>query len=151
MNRTMNLIVWSLAGLVAVLAAVNWTTLMAAAPLNLVVAEVQAPLGVVLLAMAVALAAVFLVAYLRHQIGSLLEARRLLKEIQRVQQLADQAEASRIESLRQLITAEFRRLDERMSLSERLGVNERMNLSERVIPGLPDPSPIAANQAGHAA
>ena len=43
-----------------------------------------------------------------------METRKLLKEIQRVQELADKAEASRIENLHQLISTEFRLLNERM-------------------------------------
>ena len=120
MKRTTNLIAWLAAGVVALLAALNWGTLMAPAPLNLLVAEVQAPVGVVMLALAGVLVGLFFVASLRNQIASLLETRRLLKEIQRVQELADKAEASRIEKLQRSITEEFRRLDERLSLSERI-------------------------------
>ena len=100
--------------LVAALAVLNWSTLMAPAPLNLVVAQVQAPLGVVMLGLAAVLVALFFVAYLRNQIGSLLETRKLLKEVQRVHDLADQAEASRIQNLHQLISTEFRLLNERL-------------------------------------
>jgi hypothetical protein len=120
MRRTSNLIAWGAVVLIGGLAALNWSTLMAPAPLDLVVAQVQAPLGVVMLGVSSVLVALFFVAYLRNQIGSLLETRKLLKEIQRVQGLADTAEASRIEALRQMVTAEFRQLDERLSLSERL-------------------------------
>ena len=56
-----------------------------------------------------------IVVTLRGQLGSLLESRRLLKDVQRLQGLADQAEASRIESLHQLIATEFRQLNERVS------------------------------------
>lgn len=114
MNRWSNLLAWGAVAIVAALAVLNWSTLMAPAPLNLVIAQVQAPLGVVMLGLAAVLVALFFVAYLRNQIGSLLETRKLLKEVQRVHDLADQAEASRIQNLHQLISTEFRLLNERL-------------------------------------
>ena len=114
MKRVISLVAWGTVAIVAALASLNWPTMMAEAPLDLVVARVQAPLCLVLLGVAGFLLALFLVAWLRTQIESLLEARRLLKEIQRVQDLADKAEASRIESLHRLITSEFRVLNERL-------------------------------------
>jgi hypothetical protein len=92
----------------------NWQTLSARAPLDLVLWQGEAPLGIVLLVMAGVLLAFFLFAYLNNQVSSLLENRKLLKEIQRVQALADKAEASRMENLQQLISTEFRLLNERL-------------------------------------
>jgi len=115
MKHASNLLAWVVVALVAGLAALNWSTLMVSAPLDLVVAQIQAPLGVVMLGLAAVLVVVFFVAYLYNQIGSLLETRRLLKEIQRVQDLADKADASRVENLHQLIATEFRLLNERLN------------------------------------
>jgi hypothetical protein len=115
MKRLSNLLAWGFAAIVAALAVLNWPTLMAPAPLNLVVAQVDVPLGAVMLGVSALLVALFSVAYLRTQIGSLLETRKLLQEIQRVQNLADKAEASRLENLHQLISSEFRRLHERLN------------------------------------
>jgi uncharacterized integral membrane protein len=114
MRRISNLLALLAVVVVGALAALNWTTLTASAPLDLVFAQIQAPLGVVMLGVAGVLTALFFVAYLRNQIESLLENRRLLKEIQRVQELADKAEASRIENVHQLIATEFRLLNERI-------------------------------------
>lgn len=114
MKRISNLLAWGALAIVAALCVLNWHTLMVPAPLDLVLWQVEAPLGVVLLAMAGVLLAFFLLAYLNNQISSLLETRKLLKEIHRVQGLADKAEASRIENLHQLISTEFRLLHERM-------------------------------------
>lgn len=114
MKRVTNLLAWGVVAIIGALAVLNWSTLTAPAPLNLVIAQVQAPLGVVMLGLAAVLASLFLIASLGNQIGSLLETRRLLKEIQRVQELADKAEVSRIESLHRLIADEFRSLNERM-------------------------------------
>ncbi|MDH4290759.1 MAG: LapA family protein [Aquincola sp.] len=114
MKHLSTLLAWATVVLVAALAALNWSTLTANAPLNLVVAQIDAPLGVVLLGLSATLVALFFVAHLRNQIGSLLETRRLIKEVQRVQDLADKAEASRIANLHQLISTEFRLLNERL-------------------------------------
>ncbi len=117
MKRVSNLLAWGALAIVIALCVLNWHTLMLPAPLDLVVLQVQAPLGAVLLAVAGVLLAFFLVAYLNNQISSLMESRKLLKEIQRVQALADTAEASRIENLHQLISTEFRLLHERIGAS----------------------------------
>lgn len=115
MKRMSSVLAWGLTAVVVALAALNWSTLMVSAPLNLLFMQVEAPLGVVMLGLAGVLVALFFVAYLRNQIGSLLETRRLLNEVQRVQDLADKAEASRIENLHQLIATEFRLLNERLT------------------------------------
>lgn len=114
MKRVSNLLAWGALAIVAALCFLNWHTLSARAPLDLVVWQGEAPLGIVMLAMAGVLLAFFLLAYLNNQISSLLENRKLLKEIQRVQALADKAEASRMENLHQLIATEFRLLNERL-------------------------------------
>lgn len=94
MTGTSTLLAWLCVAAVAAFAALNWAPLLAPAPLNLLVAQIEAPLGVVMLGLAGVLVALFLVAQLRSQIGSLLETRRLLKEIQRVQDLAVPASAT---------------------------------------------------------
>lgn len=117
MKRVSNLLAWGALVIVAALCVLNWHTLMATAPLDMVVWQGDAPLGLVLLAVAGVLLAFFLFAYLSNQISSLLEHRKLLKEIQRVQALADKAEASRMENLHRLIATEFRLLNERLGSS----------------------------------
>lgn len=114
MKRVSNLLAWGALAIVAALCILNWHTLMVPAPLDLVLWQVQAPLGAVLLGVAGVLMVFFLLAYLNNQVSSLMESRKLLKEIQRVQGLADKAEASRIENLHQLISTEFRLLNERL-------------------------------------
>jgi ABC-type multidrug transport system fused ATPase/permease subunit len=115
MRRVSNLLAWGAVAVVAALIVLNWSTLTVPAPIDLVVAKIQAPLGVVMLGIAAVLVALFAFAYLQNLIGSLLETRRLLKEVQRVQSLADTAESSRIENLHQLIATEFRLLNERLN------------------------------------
>ncbi len=114
MKRLSNVLAWVAVALVGALVVLNWSVLMAPAELELLFARIQAPLGVVLLGLSGVLVALFFVAYMQNQIGSLLEAKRLLKEVQRAHELADKAEASRVENLHRLITNEFRRLNERL-------------------------------------
>lgn len=133
MKRLINLLAWSALAVVAALSALNWATLTAQAPLDLFVAQIQAPLGVVLLGMAGVLVALFFVAYLRTQVETLLETRKLLREVQRVQGLADKAEESRIEKLHKLISSEFRLLNERLSAASAV--------SARPVAGAAEPAP----------
>lgn len=115
MVRVLNTVVIVAMGLTGAFAVLNWQTLLADAPLNLVIARIQAPLGIVLLGLAAVLTVLFLIAYLRHQIVSLLETRKLIKEMQRLKEVADTAETSRIERLRIDVMREFELLNERLS------------------------------------
>ncbi len=114
MKQLSNALVWVLLIFMGAFIVLNWSVLMTTATLDFVVAQVQAPVGVVMLGACAVLVALFFVAYLQNQISSLLETRRLLKEIQRVQELADKAEASRLENLQQLMATEFRLLHDRL-------------------------------------
>ncbi len=98
----------------AIFVVVNWTTLMTPAPVDLLVAQVSAPLGILMLGLTAVLFVVFMLAYLGNQVGAMLEMRSLRKEVQRAQQLADQAEQSRVEGLREFIGAQFQALNTRL-------------------------------------
>ncbi len=114
MKRASTWLAWIVTAAVAALAALNWEVLSALAPVNLGLATVQLPLGLVLLGVAAVLATLFFLASMQQTIASLLETRRLLREMQRVQELADKAELSRLESLQQIVTDEFRRVHLRL-------------------------------------
>ncbi|HSF70914.1 MAG TPA: LapA family protein, partial [Methylotenera sp.] len=77
----------------------NWATIMAPTTLNLAIAEVIAPLGLVMLGMMALLTALFLVFIVYLQTSVLFEARRHAKELQSNRELADKAEASRFTEL----------------------------------------------------
>jgi uncharacterized integral membrane protein len=98
-------------GAVAVFAALNWRVIMAPTALSLGFAEVQAPLGLVLLGMLAVLTAIFLLYLVYLQTGVLLETRRHARELQAQRELADQAEASRFSELRTLLEAKIDQLD----------------------------------------
>jgi uncharacterized integral membrane protein len=96
--RTFSLLI--VVALIALLAALNWNTLATPSTVSLGVAEIQAPLGVLMLALT-CLMAVFFLAYVLWMQGSvLMESRRHAKEMQAQRDLADKAEASRFTELR---------------------------------------------------
>ena len=115
MNRLSTVLAWVAVAVVALFVAMNWGTMLQPAALNFGVAQLVAPFGLVMLGIAAVLLALFFVVYLRSQIASLLETRKLLKEIQRVQSMADKSEQSRIENLYTMIATEFRLTNERIS------------------------------------
>ena len=108
---------WGAAALLAALALLNLPTLLAPASLNLVVREVQVPLGAALLGAAMVVMVLFVLAGLGGRLGTLLELRRLAAELRQARERADNAEASRIESLRDVVTSGFRELHERLDRS----------------------------------
>ena len=114
-------------GAVALFAALNWGV-MTPTTLSLGFAEVQAPLGLVLLAMLAVICALFLFYLVYLQTTVLLEHRRHARELETQRQLADQAEASRFTELRTLLEARLDQLENSLAasigeLADRLGRN----------------------------
>jgi hypothetical protein len=95
---------------IVVFAALNWSAFIAPTTLSFGFAEVQAPLGLIMLGLTALLALVFLAFIVYLQTSVLLEARRHARELQASRGLADQAEASRFTELRGTIEAELARL-----------------------------------------
>ena len=102
-------------GALAAFVLANWGVLNAPTTLSLAFAEVQAPLGVVMLGFIVAVTVLFLAYIVYLQMSGLLETRRHGKELQAQRQLADQAEQSRFTDLRSHLDAEFARQAARQS------------------------------------
>jgi hypothetical protein len=96
--------------LTAAFAAVNWSAFTAATALSLGFTTVEAPLGLIMLALTALIAVLFLVFIVYLQTGVLLEARRHARELEAQRQLADQAEASRFTELRAFLEKEIARL-----------------------------------------
>lgn len=85
---------------IAALAALNWPALAEPSIVSLGLTTIEAPLGLIMLALT-ALLAIFFVAYVLSLQGSvLMETRRHTKEMQAQRELADRAEASRFTELR---------------------------------------------------
>lgn len=125
MKKTISWLSWVSIGWVAVLVALNWPVMIEPSLVNLVFTEVRVPLGLSVLAISAIPLALIFVAHLRQQIGTLIETRRLLREVQHAHALADQAEASRVEGLRQLLAEQFRVVNERLdSLGAAAAIDE---------------------------
>ena len=93
--------------LMAGFVALNFEAIVQPNTLNLGFSEIQAPLGLVMLGMIVALLVVFLLALVYFQTSHLMEVRRITREASEQRQLADRAEASRFTELRELLRTEM--------------------------------------------
>ena len=93
--------------LIAGFVALNFEAIVQPTVLNLGFADVQAPLGLVMLGMVVAVLVVFLLALVFFQTSHLMEVRRITREANEQRQLADKAEASRFTELREYLRAEL--------------------------------------------
>lgn len=98
---------------IAIFAALNWDVFTTPSTLSIGVADVQAPLGLVMLGLTAILAVFFLVFIVYLQTSVLIEARRHARELQANRELAEQAEASRFTDLRAFLEAELQRLSDR--------------------------------------
>ena len=103
-SRTLFLILVLLT--IGAFAVLNWAAFTAPTTLALGFADVQAPLGLVMMAVVVLLTAIFLLYILYIQTTVLLDARRSAKEVRTHRELADKAEASRFTELRSFLDSE---------------------------------------------
>ncbi|MGD9832306.1 MAG: LapA family protein [Piscinibacter sp.] len=116
--------------LLATFTLLNWTAFMAPTSLSLGFAQIQAPLGLIMLGVTAALCVLFLGYIVFQQAGVIREARRMSKELQSQRALADSAEASRFTELRAFVAAEMSSLATRLEGVEaetrtRIGESER--------------------------
>lgn len=93
------LILVSLA-LLAMFAAVNWSALTAPTTLSFVAFQTEAPLGLILLGVALGFALVLLGYAAIQRTAMLMQSRRQAQELSAQRELAERAEASRIHELR---------------------------------------------------
>ncbi|MHB1184046.1 MAG: LapA family protein [Desulfobulbia bacterium] len=126
--RTLFLLVVLVA--IASFAALNWSAFMAPATLSVGVANIQAPLGLVMLGLTAFLVVLFLVFVVYLQTSLLFDTRRNARELQACQELADQAEASRFTELRGFLEAALKKQAEadaeaRAAVLARLGQLDR--------------------------
>ena len=105
-------------GAVAIFAAINWKAFMAPTTLSVVVATVEAPLGLILLVVVGLLTLLFLLYVVYLQSSILVENRRNARELQAQRELADQAEASRFSQLRAFLEKELGGLGEKTEQSK---------------------------------
>ncbi len=111
-------------------ALLNWPAFTAPTALNLGFAEVNGPLGLIMLVASGVLVALFLVYIVFQQAGVIMEARRYAKELKSHRELADTAEASRFTELRAFLDGELRKIEAQGAASTReLGARlERLEL-----------------------
>jgi uncharacterized integral membrane protein/exonuclease VII small subunit len=107
--RTLMLLL--LSAVIAVFAVANWGAFTTPTTLSLVFATVQAPLGLIMLALTGLLAALFLVYVVYLQAVVIVEARRAARDLAAQTELADKAEASRFTELRALLESDVRKLE----------------------------------------
>lgn len=100
---------FAVVALIGLFALLNWTAFTTPTTLSLLFTDVQAPLGLVMLGLAVFLTLLFTVWAISMQASTLMEARRLNRELQAQRELADTAEASRFVELRSYVGAELQR------------------------------------------
>lgn len=115
---------------VAAFAALNWSAFTTPTTLSLGLADVQAPLGLVMLGLLVFLTALFLAFVVYLQTSVLVEARRHARELTSHRTLADQAEASRFTELRGFLETELKRLAD-LDADARAAVLARLDRLDR--------------------
>jgi hypothetical protein len=116
--------------LLGAFAALNWDAFTADTTLSLLVTSVTAPLGLVMLTVAVALTALGLAFALVVRTTMLLESRRLSRELQTQRELAERAEASRLTELRAFLERRLAELETSARNAPQL-VIERINVLDR--------------------
>jgi len=114
------LMILAVLGLIAVFSALNWSAFIAPTALSLGFTSVEAPLGLILLAIVALLTLLFLVYITYLQSTVLLESRRHARELQSQRDLAEQAETSRFNQLRTLMETELEKLSGDMDQSKSL-------------------------------
>jgi uncharacterized integral membrane protein len=115
---------------IAGFAALNWNAFMTPTTLSLGVADIQAPLGIVMLALMGVLIVFFLIFILYLQTTVLFDTRHHARELRTNRELADQAEASRFTELRGVLEAGLKRQSE-AGLAARAALLERMDLLDK--------------------
>ncbi len=115
-TRTLLLLVVLMA--IGVFAAINWTAIVAPTTLSLLVTDVQAPLGLIMLGVTALVTLLFLLFVVYLQTSVHLDTRRHTRELQGQRELADKAEASRFTELRAFLETELRKLAEQSGTAQ---------------------------------
>ncbi|MEA2660075.1 MAG: hypothetical protein QOF64_2798, partial [Candidatus Binatota bacterium] len=117
-------------GVIAVFAYLNWHVVVLPASLSLGFATVEAPLGLILLAVTAALTLLFLIYLVYLQSAALIESRRHARELQSQREIADNAEASRLKELRSFLEVELQQRDN-LAAETKVLILARLNEIER--------------------
>lgn len=98
----------------ALFVALNWSVFVAPTTLSLGFTVVQAPLGLIMLAVTAGVGALLLAHILFQQASVVLELRRAAKDLHVQRELADRAEASRFTELRGALNDEVQGLERKL-------------------------------------
>ncbi len=93
--------------LISLFALLNWSAIMAPTTLSIVVADIEAPLGLIMLGLIILLTFLFLTFIVIMQAGIMADRRRMLQELEAQRTLANEAEASRFNDLRTYLQSAF--------------------------------------------
>jgi uncharacterized integral membrane protein len=148
--RIRTLLVLLVIALIAGFAAINWPAFTTPTTLSLGMSTVEAPLGLAMLGLLVAITLAFAIYVAVWQASILMETRRHAKELQAQRALADQAEASRFTELRGVLHAELEQLEQRIAATQdalRAEIRDSTNslaamlgeIDDRTPPRLPAP------------
>jgi len=85
----------------------NWAVFSESKPLSLIVTQIQAPFGIVLLSIVLILIIVYFAYTVGLEMTALNEAKRFAREILSTRRLADEAEASRFSDLKKWLEGEL--------------------------------------------
>jgi uncharacterized integral membrane protein len=94
-------------GGLGIFAALNWSVFTAPASLNLLVASVEAPLGIIMLGITAAVTLFYALLVAWRETSVLLESRHYAKALETQRQVAESAEASRYADLRAFLEREL--------------------------------------------
>jgi type III secretory pathway component EscR len=105
-------------GALALFTTANWTAFTTPTTLSVIFATVEAPLGLVLLGVVVALAALFLIYVVYLQSSVLFETRRHARELHAQRELSENAEVSRTHELRSFLETQLQALGQQTEQSK---------------------------------
>ena len=106
--RFRTLFLFAVLAITVLFALLNWQAFTTPTTLSLVFGTVEAPVGVIMLAVTLLLGAMCLTYLVYVQGVALMDSRRHTKELQTQRELADNAEASRFSELHNFVNAEMR-------------------------------------------
>jgi len=106
--RFRTLFLFAVLGLTVLFALLNWKAFTTPTTLSLVFGTVEAPVGVIMLAVTFVLSAMCLAFLIYVQGAALMDSRRHTKELQLQRDRVEKAEASRVTDLHNFVNAEMR-------------------------------------------
>jgi hypothetical protein len=112
--KTPTILLLVVLGFVIIFTAANWGVITAPTTVSLIVGDIQAPLGLILVSITLLLTALFLIFVVYLQTSVLLDARRHSRELATQRELADKAEASRFTDLRNYLDLEIQKLGDKV-------------------------------------